>query len=105
MLPSDTFTSFPSGVDNVYCFDVDRSALEGYGGHGIFSYLVLEALSAADADEGGQLAVTEFAAYIETELPEVSFEVFQHRQVPKANVSVYSFSLGNKMLVLSPTAQ
>lgn len=80
-------------------------ALEGYGGHGVFSYLVLEALGVADTDKDGQLEVTELASHIETELPEVSYKAFRHRQIPQISISGYSFSLGTPSIVLEQSVQ
>lgn len=80
-------------------------ALEGYGGHGVFSYLVLEALGVADKDADGQLEVTELASHVETELPEVSYKAFKHRQIPQFSISGYSFTLGKPILVLNQAAQ
>ncbi|MCT4655196.1 MAG: caspase family protein [Cohaesibacter sp.] len=75
-------------------------ALEGYGGHGVFSYLILEAIGVADKDRDGQLEVTELADHIEKELPEVSFKAFNHRQVPVTAISGDSFSIGKPTIVI-----
>lgn len=80
-------------------------ALEGYGGHGVFTYTVLEGLGVADADSDGQLEVTELASYIERELPKISYLAFNRRQIPTTSISGYSFSLGEPVLVLGDNAK
>jgi len=76
-------------------------ALEGYGGHGMFSYVVLEAIGVADTDRDGQLEVSELAGYIKDQLPELSFRIFKHRQNPIVDIKGYSFSLGAPAIVLT----
>ena len=66
---------------------------------------MLEAIGAADSDNDGQLEVSELASYVEAELPEVSYQVFQHRQVPRTSISGYSFAVGKPTIVLGGDAR
>lgn len=76
------------------------AALEGYGGHGVFTFTVLEGVGGADADRDAQLEVTELVDYVSEQLPEISEQIFNHRQVPQASVSGASFTLGRPTIVL-----
>ena len=71
-------------------------ALEGIGGHGVFTYTVLEGLSEADADNDAYIELTELAGYIQKRLPDLSHEYFGYRQIPETQV-VNSFPLGQKI--------
>src|SRR5262249_17458670 len=60
----------------------DAPALEGYRGHGAFTYVLLEALGAADINGNGLIEVGEIADYLEDKLPDLTFKAFKLRQVP-----------------------
>jgi uncharacterized caspase-like protein len=53
----------------------DQAALEGYKGHGVFTYAVLDALINGDANNNGQIEVSELAAHIQTLAPILSQEL------------------------------
>ena len=82
----------------------DAPALEGYRGHGVFTYVALEALGQAHAGADGLIQVTDLAAYIDEKVPEVSNAVFKMRQVPQMNIVGSNFPLVRKTAVL-PAAQ
>src|SRR5262249_5172483 len=54
----------------------DAPALEGYLGHGAFTYVLLEALGAADINANGLIEVGEIADYLEDKLPDLTFKAF-----------------------------
>ena len=53
----------------------DQVALEGYKGHGVFTYALLDALSNGDANNNGQIELSELAAHIQTLAPRLSREL------------------------------
>ena len=57
-----------------------EEALEGYHGHGLFTYEVLDAINQADGDRNGTIEVNELAAYVYSQVSEVSQKVFSQRQ-------------------------
>jgi WD40 repeat protein/uncharacterized caspase-like protein len=65
----------------------DQEANEGYRGHGLFTYNVLEALERADSDHNGKIDVTELAAYVYAEVSALSEQVFRARQVPQVRIA------------------
>ena len=60
----------------------DAPALEGYKGHGVFTYVLLDGLGVADTNGNGVIEVTELAAHIDQKVPELSYQAFKLRQVP-----------------------
>ncbi|MBW8640281.1 caspase family protein [Hoeflea sp. WL0058] len=79
-----------------------QAAQEGYGGHGLFTYTLLEALGAGDRDDDGLIEVNELASYVSDNVPEIADEKFHTRQVPKALIDGFSFALGRPTQVIRP---
>lgn len=82
----------------------DTPALEGYHGHGVFTYVALEALGQAHANAFGLISVTDLAAYIDEKVPELSNAAFKIRQVPQMNIVGSNFPLVRKTRVLPATS-
>lgn len=76
-------------------------ALEGYRGHGLFTYTLLDAIAAADNDQDSAVDVTELASYIDRRLPEYSEAAFGYTQVPQMKVVGNTFPLALATVVLS----
>ena len=71
-----------------------QEALEGYRGHGLFTYVLSDGLQGkADADKDGFVKTTELANYIEDEVSELAEKVFNHKQYPVASPSGQGFPL------------
>jgi WD40 repeat protein len=68
-------------------------ALEGYKGHGVFTWAVLDALKNADYDKNGKVDVTDIATHVKKLVPEITEEVFKIRQVPMQDTPGEPFSL------------
>ena len=64
-----------------------EEALEGYRGHGLFTYELLEAIAQADGDNNGTVELTELAAYVYGQVAELSLKVFKQRQVPQMKIT------------------
>ena len=75
-------------------------ALEGYRGHGLFTYALLEAMALADRDGDGAIEITELIGYVDGRLPALSEASFGFRQVPQANFQGSVFALGSPVTVL-----
>jgi WD40 repeat protein len=52
-----------------------QSAYEGYKGHGVFTYALMEAFHKGDTNANGTIEVTELAAYVERRVPEIFAEL------------------------------
>jgi WD40 repeat protein/uncharacterized caspase-like protein len=64
-----------------------QEALEGYRGHGLFTYQMLDALNRADGDGNGTIEVTELAAYVYAAVSELSLKVFKQQQAPQMKIT------------------
>lgn len=82
-------------------------ALEGYRGHGVFTYALLEGLGAGDLNGNGLIEVTELAGHVDQQVPEVSHKVFGFRQVPQMRIQGSNFPIAKRMVVLgdAPAAE
>ncbi|MBY2985685.1 caspase family protein [Rhizobium leguminosarum] len=66
-------------------------ALEGYRGHGVFTYAILQGLGSADGDGNGNIDVLEMISYLDRTVPELSDAAFRQRQIPQAKFSGSNF--------------
>lgn len=74
-----------------------QSAMEGYEGHGVFTYVLLQALSGkADANRDGYTTLGELASYIEEQVSELSFQKWGYEQVPMKELRKQDFPLVGK---------
>ena len=85
-----------------------QEALEGYRGHGLFTYELLDAINQADGDRSGTVELNELAAYVYAQVSELSQKVFKQRQVPEMKITV-NFPLAKQTVILqdevTPMAQ
>lgn len=73
----------------------NQFAFEGYHGHGVFTYMVLDALKGkADYTKDGSISVDELSVYVSTKLPEATEIKWGYRQEAKRNMSGHNFELG-----------
>jgi WD40 repeat protein/uncharacterized caspase-like protein len=80
-----------------------QEALEGYHGHGLFTYEVLDAINQADGDRNGTIELNELAAYVYAQVSDLSQKVFKQRQVPQMKITA-SYPLMKQMRVLTDEA-
>jgi WD40 repeat protein len=80
-----------------------QEALEGYHGHGLFTYEILDAINQADGDRSGTIELNELAAYVYAQVSELSQKVFKQRQVPEMKITA-NFSLANQTRILQDEA-
>ena len=72
----------------------DQVAMEGYEGHGIFTYILVEGLSGkADTDGDGFITLQELSAYTEEEVPRRSYEKWGYEQTPMRNLRRQDFPI------------
>ena len=74
----------------------DQPAMEGYKGHGVFTYVLLSAFKEADQAFGnrdGQTSIFELAAYIDEHVPEITYRQFGYEQVPQVNMQGRDFPI------------
>ncbi|MFC1856713.1 caspase family protein [Thermodesulfobacteriota bacterium] len=74
-----------------------QPALEGYQGHGVFTYVLLNAFKEADNSFGNrdqQTSIFEIAAYIDENVPEITYKQFGYEQIPQVNMQGRDFPIG-----------
>lgn len=64
----------------------NEAALEGYRGHGLFTYQLLDSINQADGNRNGTIELNELAAYVYGQVAELSQKVFKQRQVPQMKI-------------------
>jgi hypothetical protein len=55
-----------------------KPAFEGYKGHGVFTYALMEALHMGDANNNGRIELTELVAHVAKRVPELAADVERH---------------------------
>jgi uncharacterized caspase-like protein len=79
-----------------------QPAMEGYEGHGIFTYAVIQALWQADIVSGNRDGITglfELSAYVQARVPEITLRTFAYEQIPQVHMQGMDFPVG---VVLNP---
>jgi hypothetical protein len=78
----------------------NQVALEGYRGHGVFTYAILDALMNGDLNNNGRIELSELAAHIQTLAPRLSRELAGGRMPPAAQSAPRSITaqLGSALL-------
>jgi uncharacterized caspase-like protein len=62
----------------------ERLALEGYEGHGVFTWALLQALNGrADTNTDGIVELAELAGFVITEVENLTEKIYRYRQVPQ----------------------
>lgn len=82
----------------------DKPALEGYRGHGVFTYALLQGIGAADSNRDGKVDVLELIRYLDEAVPALSDKAFKFRQVPQAKFSGNNFALAAATAIVADSA-
>src|SRR5262249_48009086 len=75
------------GRSTLTASSADKDAIEGYRGHGLFTYELIEALGRGDGDGNGTIELTELATYVYWAVGALSEEVFKERQEPQIRIT------------------
>ncbi|KAF0158087.1 MAG: wd40 repeat subgroup [Syntrophaceae bacterium] len=72
-----------------------QEALEGYQGHGLFTYVLSEGLKGkADKGKTGYIKTTDLADYADNEVPLLAEKIFKRAQYPTISISGQAFPIG-----------
>jgi len=72
-----------------------QEALEGYQGHGLFTYVLVEDLKGkADTDKDGFIKTLELTTYVDSEVPDLAEKVFKRSQYPISTPTGRAFPMG-----------
>jgi WD40 repeat protein len=75
----------------------EQPAAEGYRGHGVFTYVLLQALRHADGEFGnrdGYTGLFELAAYVNDQVPTITMDAFKFEQIPQVHMVGTDFPIG-----------
>jgi WD40 repeat protein len=88
-------TTLTASLDN-------QPALEGYRGHGVFTFAMLDALARGDRNNNGFIEVTELIQHVCDIVPEITFKTWQTRQIPQSQFQGTNFTVAKQLLSLAP---
>jgi uncharacterized caspase-like protein len=74
----------------------NQPAMEGYQGHGVFTYVLLQALQHADllyGNRDGFTGIFELAAYVDHHVPTITQQMFRFEQFPQVHLVGSDFPL------------
>jgi hypothetical protein len=74
----------------------NQVALEGYEGHGVFSYALLEGIKGKAASPDGQITINRLATFIEETLPLLTYKKWGYEQIPQKSLIGTDFQIGVK---------
>jgi WD40 repeat protein len=69
-------------------------ALEGYEGHGAFTWTLLDGLKGKAADGSGKITINGLATYVEELLPQITYKKWGFEQIPQKNLQGMDFPIG-----------
>lgn len=72
----------------------DQVALEGYEGHGVFTWTALEGMKGKAAANNGQITVNTLATFIEENLPKITYKKWGYEQIPQKSLMGMDFPIG-----------
>ena len=79
------------------------SAFEGYQGHGLLTYTILDELTKPEGGGNEEVTLSKLAAYVYDQVPKISQRVFGERQQPH-NTIADDFPLGERVGTATETA-
>ncbi len=82
-----------TGRSTIVASSKDQVALEGYDGHGVFTYTILQGMAGAAKDREGKVTVSGLATYIEDVLPKLTYKKWGYEQIPQKSLQGMDFPL------------
>ena len=76
------------------------SAFEGYQGHGLLTYTILDELTKPEGSGNEEVTLSKLAAYVYDQVPKISQQVFGERQQPH-NTIADDFPLGERVAAVT----
>jgi hypothetical protein len=80
----------------------NQPAIEGYRGHGVFTFAMLDALARGDRNNDGLIQVTELIEHVDDLVPEITFKTWQTRQIPRSQFQGTNFAVAKQLPSLAP---
>jgi WD domain, G-beta repeat len=89
-----------TGRNTIAAAPAGKAAYEGYNGHGVLTYAILEALNRPDGAPAQPVSVFGIAQHISLQVPAITQRTFGTRQQPRFIPTGDDFSLGLRQAVL-----
>jgi WD40 repeat protein len=71
-------------------------ALEGYKGHGVFTYTIMEALNGKGYQDDEEITVDELSSYVKKVLPKRTYKKWNYKQTPQSSIYGINFIIGKE---------
>jgi hypothetical protein len=88
-----TRLSKATGRSTIVASSRDQVALEGYEGHGVFTYTILKGMGGEAKDREGKVTVNGLATYVEEMLPKLTYKKWGYEQIPQKSLQGMDFPL------------
>lgn len=82
-----------TGRSTIVASSRDQAALEGYEGHGVFTYAILQGINGGAKDKEGKVTVNGLATFVEETLPKLTFKKWGYEQIPQKSLQGMDFPL------------
>ena len=79
-----------------------QAAYEGYGGHGVFTFALLDALARGDLNSNGLVELTELIQYVDGLVPAITEKQWHAKQYPQMDAYGSNFPLVRQVATLAP---
>jgi len=71
-------------------------AYEGYEGHGVFTYTLIEALKGKGYQDDNKISIDELSSYVQDILPNRTIKKWGYKQMPQSSIYGVDFNIGKK---------
>lgn len=71
-------------------------AYEGYEGHGVFTYTLIEALKGKGYEDDNKITIHELSSYVQNILPNRTIKKWGYKQLPQSSMYGVDFHIGKK---------
>jgi hypothetical protein len=71
-------------------------AYEGYHGHGVFTYTLIEALKGEGYNDDNKITINELSSYVQEILPSRTIKKWGYKQTPQSSIYGVDFNIGKK---------
>jgi WD40 repeat protein len=72
-----------------------EAAIEGYKGHGLFTYSFMEAAASGDRNGDHMVDLTEIIQFVDNRVPQIAMQAFGQMQIPQVRMQGANFPLMN----------
>ena len=80
-----------------------QEAYEGYGGHGVFTFALLDAIARADLNSNGLVELAELIQHVDGLVPAITEQRWGAQQFPQMDAYGSNFPLVRQVAALAPT--